>query len=123
MRVRTYLYILVHTVINLFFRLENSCSVQDTIVVVQHKFSERKGSTFPTGSADTADAHGRRGSNVYGVNTWLWMFARGKPESRLGGLSVEETALKKSARHEGQVKRAVESLSGSSIIKMKRACC
>ncbi len=43
------------------------------------------------GSADTADADGRRGSNVYEVDTWLWMFGRGKP--RLGGLSVEETAL------------------------------
>ncbi len=42
---------------------------------------------------DTADAHDRRGHNVYEVNTWLWMCACGKP--RLGGLSVEETALKK----------------------------
>ncbi len=34
---------------------------------------------------------GRRGSNVYEVNLWLWSFARdntGKP--RLGGLSVEQ---------------------------------
>jgi hypothetical protein len=48
----------------------------------------------------------RRGSNVYEVNTWLWMFGRGKP--RLGSLTVEETALKKSAVREEQVKRAVE---------------
>ena len=32
---------------------------------------------------------GRRGSNVYEVNPWLWQFGRGKP--RLGGLSVEKT--------------------------------
>ena len=44
--------------------------------------------------------------NVYEVNYWLWMFGRGKP--RLGGLSVAETAVRKSARHEDQVKRAVE---------------
>ena len=55
---------------------------------------------------DTAAQYGRRGSNVYEVNHWLWMFGRGKP--RLGGLSVAETAVRKSARHEDQVKRAVE---------------
>ncbi len=40
------------------------------------------------------------------VNTWLWLFARCEPS--LGGLSVEETALKKRAGREEQVKRAVE---------------
>ena len=44
--------------------------------------------------------------NVYEVNTWLWLFARGKPS--LGGISLEETALKKKARREDQVKGAVE---------------
>ncbi len=51
-------------------------------------------------------ADGRRGSNVYEVNTWLWLFACGKPS--LGGLSVEETALKKKAVREDQAKRSVE---------------
>ena len=37
-------------------------------------------------------AAGRRGSNVYEVNQWLWQFGRGKPEQRLGGLSVEKTS-------------------------------
>ena len=73
---------------------------------IPHKFSKHKGSGFPMGSADTADADGRRGSNVYEVNTWLWMFGRGKPS--LGGLSVEETALRKGAARVEQVKRAVE---------------
>ncbi len=58
------------------------------------------------GSANTANADGRRGSIVYEVNHWLWMFGRSK--RRLGGLSVAETAVRKSARHEDQVKRAVE---------------
>jgi hypothetical protein len=59
---------------------------------IPHKFSKHKGSAFPMGSADTANADGRRGSNVYEVNHWLWMFGRGKP--RLGGLSVAETAVR-----------------------------
>ena len=46
---------------------------------IPHKFSKHKGSAFPMGSADTARADGRRGSNVYEVNHWLWMFGRGKP--------------------------------------------
>ncbi len=50
------------------------------------------------------DANGRRGNNVYEVKTWLWMFGHGK--SRLDGLSVEETALKKGAARVEQVKRA-----------------
>jgi hypothetical protein len=73
---------------------------------IQHKFSKHKGSGSPMGSADTADADGRRGSNVYEVNTWLWMFGRCKP--RLGGLSAEETALRKGVARVEQVKRAVE---------------
>ena len=60
------------------------------------------------GIADTADAGrcGPRGSKVYEVNTWLWMFARGKP--RLGGISAEETALKKRAVRAEQAKRSAE---------------
>ncbi len=46
-------------------------------------------------SCDTAAADGRRGSNVYEVNPWLWQFGRGKP--RLGGLSVEKTGDRKEA--------------------------
>ena len=53
------------------------------------------GATFlaPRASAPPASANpdesGKKGSNVYEVNQWLWEFARGKP--RLGGLSVTET--------------------------------
>ena len=73
---------------------------------IPHKFSKHKGSGFPIGSADTADADGRRGSNVYEINPWLWMFERGKP--RLGGLSVEDTVLKKGAVRVEQAKRSAE---------------
>ncbi len=71
-----------------------------------HKFSKHKGSGFPMGCANTAPADGRRGSNVYAVNPWLGQFRLGKP--RLGGLTVEEAALKKDARREEQAKRSVE---------------
>ena len=47
------------------------------------------------GCANSAAVDGRRGSNVYEVNPWLWQFGRGKP--RLGGLTVEETAERKDA--------------------------
>jgi hypothetical protein len=55
---------------------------------IPHKYSKNKNSCFPAGCADAAAENGRRGSNVYEVNTWLWQFGRGKP--RLGGLTIEE---------------------------------
>jgi hypothetical protein len=50
---------------------------------IPHMFSKRKDSGFPYGCADSTAADGRRGSNVYEVNPWLWQFGRCKP--RLGG--------------------------------------
>jgi hypothetical protein len=69
-------------------------------------FSKRKDSGFPYGCADSAAADGRRGSNVYKVNPWLWQFGRGKP--RLGGLTVKETAERNNAAREEKFKRAWE---------------
>ncbi len=46
---------------------------------IPHKYSKNRNSCFPTGCADIAAEDGRCGSNVYEVNTWLWMFGRGKP--------------------------------------------
>ena len=62
---------------------------------IPHKYNQHKRSGFPVGSCDTAAADGRRGSNVYEANPWLWQFGRGKP--RLGGLSVEDTDDRKEA--------------------------
>jgi hypothetical protein len=62
---------------------------------IPHKFIKRKDSGFPFGCADTAAADGRRGSNVYEVNPWLWQFGHGK--TRLGGLTVKETTERKKA--------------------------
>jgi len=73
---------------------------------IPHMFSKRKDSGFPYGCADSAAADGRRGSNVYEVNPWLWQFGRGKP--RLGGLSVEQTFERQVAANEASKERAAE---------------
>ena len=73
---------------------------------IPHKFSKRKGTGFPLGCADSAGSDGRRGCNVYEVNTRLWNFGRGKP--RLGGLTVEETSVRKKTVRQDQAKRSAE---------------
>jgi hypothetical protein len=73
---------------------------------IPHMYTKRKDSGFPMGCADAAAADGRRGSNVYEVNPWLWQFGRGKP--RLGGLSVEDTALRKQAASVDRHQRKAE---------------
>ena len=97
-------YVLVCTDIYIETHVLVCTSTGNSAPTIPHKFSKHKGSAFPMGSADTANDDGRRGSNVYEVSNWLWMFGRGK--ASLGGLSVAETAVRKSARHEDQVKRA-----------------
>ncbi len=57
---------------------------------IPQKYSKNKSSCFPAGCADAAAEDGRRVSDVYEVNTWLWMFGRGKPS--LGCLTIEETS-------------------------------
>ena len=69
---------------------------------IPHMFSKRKYSGFQYGCADAAAADGRRGSNVYEVNLWLWSVARGKP--RLGGLSVEKTFERQVAAGEAKAR-------------------
>ena len=56
---------------------------------IPHQLSKHQRSKFPYGRADASDRSGRKGSNVYEVNIWLWQFGRGRP--RLGGLSVGDT--------------------------------
>jgi hypothetical protein len=73
---------------------------------IPHMFSKRKDSGFPYGCADAAAADGRRGSNVYEVNLWLWSFSRGK--SRLGGLNIEKTFERQVAAGEASKDRAAE---------------
>ncbi len=71
-------------------------------------FSKRKDSGFPYGCANAAAADGRRGSNVYEINLWLWSLARGKPHRDLGGLSVEKTFERQAAAGEASKERAAE---------------
>ncbi len=68
----------------------------NTTPTIPRVYSKRKDSGFPMGCADAAALDGRRGSNVYEFNPWLWQLGRGKP--RLGGLTVEETADRQLAR-------------------------
>ncbi len=72
---------------------------------IPHLYSKRKDSGLPLGCADSASAEGRRGSNIYELNPWLWQFGRGKP--RLGGLSIEDTEQRMHAhRRESNVSAA-----------------
>ena len=73
---------------------------------IPHLYSKRKESCFPMGCADAASVDGRRGSNAYEVNPWLWQFGLGKP--RLGGLSVEATEERMQAHRHESYKRGVE---------------
>ena len=56
---------------------------------IPHKYSGRQRDAFECGSADGAGPTTRRGSHVYEINTWLWNF--GRPQPRVGGLSVAKT--------------------------------
>ena len=70
-------------------------------------FAKRKDACFPFSCADVVAVDGRRGSNVYEVNSWLWSFGRGKP--RLGGLSIVQTQVRHdAAASEAWHKRAAE---------------
>ena len=80
----------------------------NTTPTIPHLYSKRRDSGFQMGCADTAVLDGRRGSNVYEVNPWLWQFGRGKP--RLGGLSVEVTEERKDAARTDQHQRRVETV-------------
>ena len=72
---------------------------------IPHQYSQHKRS-FPVGICDTAAADGRRGSNLYEVNLWLWQFGRGKP--CLGGLSVEKTDDRKEAAQKERLLHGAE---------------
>jgi hypothetical protein len=77
---------------------------------ISHLYSKRKDSSFPMGCADAASVDGRRGSNVYEVNPWLWQFGGHCGKPRLGGLSVgatEERMQLEAHRHESHA-RGVE---------------
>ena len=51
-----------------------------------------KASAFQFGIADAVAVDGRRGSNVYEVNPWLWQFGRGSEASAGGSVCVLDPA-------------------------------
>ncbi len=67
----------------------NRISWKNSIHVHTRMYTDVQPIGFPMGYTEAAEVDGRRGSNIYAVNQWLWQFGRVKP--RLGGLSVEET--------------------------------
>ena len=75
---------------------------------IPHELRKHWREKFPYGAADAADASGtgKRGSNVYEVNQWLWQFGRGKP--RLGGLSVSATEERRIAELQDSARRGQE---------------
>ena len=66
---------------------------------IPHKYSSRQRDAFECGCADGAGLNSRMGSHVYEINTWLWNF--GRPQPRVGGLSVAKTEkIRREARSE-----------------------
>jgi hypothetical protein len=78
----------------------------DPYNLIPHKFSKHKGFRVPHGLCRLCSFRWQAWSNVYEVNTWLWNFGRGKP--CLGGLTVEETAMRKETVQKDQAKRSAE---------------
>ena len=75
---------------------------------ISHLYSKHKDTGFPMGCADAAAVDGRRGSNIYEVNPWLWQFGNGTGKPRLGGLSVVDTQERKEAANVERNMRAAE---------------
>ena len=66
---------------------------------IPHQLGQHRSAKFPHGLEDAADESGRKGSNVYEINQWLWQFGRGK--QRLGGLSAVATRARRPAAPQG----------------------
>jgi hypothetical protein len=71
---------------------------------ISHKYSSRQWDAFECCCADGAGPTTRRGSHVYEINTWLWKF--GRPQPRVGGLSVAKTEKIRRMSRSDAAKRA-----------------
>ena len=60
----------------------------NTTSTIPYKYAGRQKQAFEFGCADGQGPASRRGSHVYEVNDWLWNF--GRPQPRVGGLSVSK---------------------------------
>jgi hypothetical protein len=56
---------------------------------IPHKYSSRQKDAFECGCADGAGPTSLRGSHIYEIKTWLCNF--GRPQPRVGDLSVAKT--------------------------------
>ena len=63
----------------------------NSTLTIPHQLRHLRHSQLPHCCTDTSNESGRKGSNIYELNQWLWEFGLGKPPSRLGGLSAAET--------------------------------
>ena len=71
----------------------------NTTSTIPYKYAARQKQAFEFGCADGQGQASRRGSHVYEINTWLWNF--GRPQPRVGGLSVAKTErIRRQARSE-----------------------
>ncbi len=80
-------------------RILQTCLVSDTgrkgnnihtfQTAIPHKYSSQQRDAFECCCADGAGPNSQRGSHVYDINTWLWNF--GRPQPRVGDLSVAKT--------------------------------
>ncbi len=73
---------------------------------IPNKYARRQKSVFECGCADGSGPAPRRGSHVYEINTWLCAF--GRPQPRIGGLSVAKTQLMRKASRSEASKRGWE---------------
>ena len=73
---------------------------------IPHKYANRQWTAFECGCVDGAGPASRKGSHVYEIDTWLWAF--GRPQPRIGGLSVAKTQLIRKASRSEEAKRAWE---------------
>ena len=78
----------------------------NTTSTIPYKYSARQKQAFEFGCADGQGPASRRGSHVYEINTWLWNF--GRPQPRVGALSVTKTERIRGAARSESSRRSWE---------------
>ncbi len=84
---------------------------------IPHTYSNRQLTACECGRAYGAGPASRKGSHVYEINTWLWAF--GRPQPRIGCLSVAKTqrilkvSRSEAAKRAWETKRAQKCSAGA----------
>ena len=63
----------------------------NTTSTISYNYAGRQKQALEYGCADGQGPASRRGSHVYEINDWMWIF--GRPQPRVGELSVAKTQL------------------------------